>query len=405
MTTPFLRLKTKTVPIVLACVGLLLGGPRASFAQVCSQTLSAGAALAAAISSAAAGSTICLNSGSYGSVSLGTFTKSPRVTVRALTPLGASMSLSANNGANGVVFDGITFTGAGISGATTKNITIQNSAFGTSQLDITTTNFNANNILIDHNTFGAFQATGSTPEGRISVHWPNGPGSVSSGVVITNNTFGPGGCSDGVQLGAYGVVVGPGNLFTGIVQSNCTAHVDAIQGYGSSHSVITGNFFTGDTVCFGFYDGENTPTFSNNVLVGSCVVDLGTVVSNTFIHNTLRNVSPRVGGINQSGGGSGTYTDNIMQGGNFGGGISGSCTSCTFTHNMYSGSGTGTNNIIGTPIYVGGSTPTTWEGYKLAAGSIGKNAASDGQDMGATIFGQGAGTITSPLNLRIVSDH
>jgi hypothetical protein len=39
--------------------------------------------------------------------------------------------------------------------------------------------------------------------------------------------------------------------------------------------------------------------------------------------------------------------------------------------------------IYGTPAFVGGTTPTTAPGFALAAGSVGKNAATDGKDMGA----------------------
>jgi hypothetical protein len=41
--------------------------------------------------------------------------------------------------------------------------------------------------------------------------------------------------------------------------------------------------------------------------------------------------------------------------------------------------------IIGTPTYVGGPAPSTIGGFQLAAGSLGKNAATDGTDLGAAI--------------------
>jgi hypothetical protein len=56
--------------------------------------------------------------------------------------------------------------------------------------------------------------------------------------------------------------------------------------------------------------------------------------------------------------------------------------------------------IIGKPTYVGGAAPSTIAGFQLAAGSLGKNAATDGTDLGATISkiltGQGGGTATPP---------
>ena len=104
----------------------------------------------------------------------------------------------------------------------------------------------------------------------------------------------------------------------------------------------------------------------------------------------------RVGGINESNGGSGTYTNNIMQGTSFSSGPLGSCSSCTFTHNQFTSSGSGTNNIIGTPIYVGGALPTTFSGWQLTSGSPGYRAASDGTDMGAAI-GTGSGPVGTPM--------
>jgi hypothetical protein len=413
MTMPLCNAKPKAVLILLTCSAFLLGVPRLSFAQACSQTLSAGANLASAISSAAAGSTICLNSGSYGTVTLGTFTKSPRVTVRAVTPLGPTMRLQATNGANGVTFDGMTFTGGStdISGSTTRNLTIQNSAFGTNQLDISTVNFNNNNILIDHNTFGAYNATGC--EGRLCVHWGNGPGSVPAGVVITNNTFGPGGCSDGIQIGSYGVVVGPGNVFTGVVQGSCATHVDAIQGYGQSHTRVDGNYFVDNSVDLGFYDGGTAEVWTNNVFQHSSsngqAVQLGTIADPIFQHNTVKNATINVNGKPANGPSTnlllkdnifiGSSSVNLTQNG------TPACTGCTVTHNLFATSGiaSGTNNIIGAPTFVGGGSPATWAGYQLAVGSLGKNAGTDGLDMGITNYGTSTPPSPSaPTNVRVV---
>lgn len=45
----------------------------------------------------------------------------------------------------------------------------------------------------------------------------------------------------------------------------------------------------------------------------------------------------------------------------------------------------GLGDLCGMPLYAGGVRPTTYAGYKLVAGSLGKGAASDGSDMGARI--------------------
>jgi hypothetical protein len=45
-------------------------------------------------------------------------------------------------------------------------------------------------------------------------------------------------------------------------------------------------------------------------------------------------------------------------------------------------SGASGSNFLGTPQFVGGANPTTYAGFKLAPGSPGKGAASDGLDVG-----------------------
>lgn len=366
----------------------------------CDQTLSPGINLASKISSASAGTTICLNSGSYGDLNLGTFTKDPAVLVQSIVPKGASMGLNAQNGANGVIFDGIKFTGGGvISGANTKNITIRNSDFGTSQLLILTAYFNSNNILIDRNTFGAFNADGGY-EGRLQISWGGFPWAKPSdtlGVVISNNTFGPGGCSDGIQIGAHGVKVGPGNIFTGIRQGNCAAHVDAIQGYGQSSTVIDGNYFVGNTIHIGFYDGGSSETITNNVFgpPGDSAqnLQLGGIQGMKMAHNTFRNTVAAAGAkAANSPNSNWVVENNLFVNSHFtaGGDQPGCGNDCIMRYNLLdpqsSSNPSGTNKILGSPIFTGGASPTSLEGYQLAPNSIGKNAGNDGKDIGFNYF-------------------
>jgi hypothetical protein len=53
----------------------------------------------------------------------------------------------------------------------------------------------------------------------------------------------------------------------------------------------------------------------------------------------------------------------------------------TQDHNLNSGL-SGPGNLTGTPIWKGGSNPTSYLGYQLALGSVGYGAASDGSSMG-----------------------
>jgi len=379
----------------------------------CNQTLSPGANLASAIASAATGSTICLNSGSYGTVGLVNFTKNPPVIVQAVTPLGPVMTIDLWN-VNGVVFDGISFNYADLRGdGATKNITIKNSDFGTHQLVIRTNGYNNNNILIDHNTFGAFNAS-SGYEGRLQVI---GGYTTTNGVTITNNTFGPGGCSDGVQVSARGVVIGPGNIFTGIVQGSCAVHVDAIQGYGQTYTTINGNYFADNTINIGFYDGGKSEIITNNVFgpprTALQNLQLAGIQGMTFAHNTFRNTTVAVGAKAANSASSGWVIENNLFANSDlvpGGDKPGCGSDCIMRYNLKdaqsSTTPTGSNNVSGSPTFSGGNPPTTWTGYKLTSASLGYRAGNDGQDMGSNYF---IGSVSesdtvpplAPTNLRL----
>jgi hypothetical protein len=371
------------------------GSSSGSSVVTCTQTLSVGADLVNAVTNAAAGSTICLASGNWGAVTFNGIVKTNYVTIQSATAQGASISPTVNNGSQYLSFSSMTIPSMQIIGASTKHIKVLKNLFNSSILDINTVNFNNNDILVDGNSFTGVSATGAAAEGRVSVHWPNGPGTVAAGVTISNNTFDGGGCSDGVQIGSYGVVVGPGNVFTNLTQGSCVEHVDAIQGYGHSHAVIKGNYFNKPRVCLGFYDDGNTDVFQDNVFIGSgvdgsqCVIDIGSGVNQTFTHNTVYNVSARVGGINNSAGGSGTYNNNIFYNSSFNSGPLSACTSCTFTHNLFNvtGNARGTDNLSGTPTFTGGAPSSTWAGWKLLSTSVGYLKATDSTDMGTTFYG------------------
>jgi hypothetical protein len=62
----------------------------------------------------------------------------------------------------------------------------------------------------------------------------------------------------------------------------------------------------------------------------------------------------------------------------------------------------GTNIIIGTPIYIGGVLPAPWAGWQLTIASAGRNAGSDGLDVGSNYFGtRTAAPPVAPVNLRV----
>jgi hypothetical protein len=403
------RRQVKVVLAALFCAAFFLAGTEPSFTQTagCAQTLSVGANVASALSSAAPGSTVCLNSGSYGTVSLSNVTKNPRVTVRSVSGQGASLRLNTTSGANGFVFDSLTITQWNLSGSTTKNITVKNIRF-TGQADLSLCGVSNANILVDSSTFIDINVDTGAGDGRLQIAQPACRGSQPVGVTVTNNLFentvSTVGESDGIQIGANGVVVGPGNVFRGIRQANFDRHIDSIQLYGSSNTVINGNYFINNTVDVGAYDGGIDEIITNNVFqnaVTSFRGHDGTVIT----HNTFFGSDFRIEGKDGAPSGM-TIRDNLFRNHSVVGSMS--CSSCTITHNQFSSGGFGTNNVIGTPTFLGGATPPTWAGFQLASNSIGKNAGTDGKDMGSNYFGQGPDTTppapAPPANVRVIRD-
>ena len=187
--------------------------------------------------------------------------------------------------------------------------------------------------------------------------------------------------------GAYGVRIGPGNEFTNMPQGSCAAHVDPIQIYGGSHTIITGNYFhnNGDGsggLMLGTY--ADYTTVSNNVFVCTCIypysIFAGSIDKSVIQHNTFAGGGwvrwEIFNGQSPSGN---LVRNNIFTGG---GGISTSTSGWgTNDHNLNSDE-PGVGNLKGRPVFVGGKKPKSYQGYRLARGSRGKGAASDGGDMG-----------------------
>ncbi len=112
--------------ILFACAAILFGAPTAVLAA-CDQTLSVGANIASAVSAAPNGSTICLNSGNYGTVNLSSIARSGLVTLRSTSATGARMSPQVNN-VDFVRFDAMQLTNVRVSGCST-HIEFANSNF------------------------------------------------------------------------------------------------------------------------------------------------------------------------------------------------------------------------------------------------------------------------------------
>jgi hypothetical protein len=368
----------------------------------CTSTISSG--IAAAVSAAAAGSVICLKAGSYPATTLSSVSKSSKVTVRpadgATVRLGAT---SLNGTTNHIRFSGTggTMNMAGVHFARgNTNDTLDHIVF-TDCADVKLGS-SSSNLLMDHDRFqnvGKEQSPSlpicdSLSEGHIQIE---GSGTTSGVVVFkVTNTLLSGGCGDGVQVGTAGAQIGPGNEFTNIVQGGCNAHSDGVQCVGSPGLVLVGNYFhdngdgSGGLMCgAGFSNFHETNihvvnnVFASDAYYGS--VEGAAHVNDIVSHNYMR--MQLCWGYQNGNAPSGNNAhDNAFQNSP---GITmacddgGTCPTCTATYNLNPGaSWFGTGSVNGTPIFVGGSHPTSYYGYELASNSPGYHAGSDGKSMG-----------------------
>jgi hypothetical protein len=376
--------------LAVAAAMLLAAGAGAGGAQAA--TLSATTStVVAVVGSAAPGDVVELATGSYGTKQF-TDRKAGMVTVRPAS--GATVSITPDLYSAAYLrfedFSGVSsLSGLDIGGTDPSHLEIVDNRF-TGQALVNVANDSNTAILIDGNTFDNISACGGCYEGRLNVTWPGGPGTVSSGVTVSNNHFGGGGCSDGIQIGAYGVIVAD-NVFDGILQGACAPHVDALQLYGQSHTTVTGNHFTDFTTAIMAADGGDTEVITDNVIDSTAsstnAVQFGSVVNTTFAHNTVRgtavNMDHKIGSPTSSGG---ILRDNIMIDAEFHASPT-VCTSCTISYNLFDSSLTssGTNAVVGTPTFVGGANPTTYAGFELSSGSPGQANASDGLNRGIRV--------------------
>ena len=275
--------------IVSVALVAILGISQAANAA-CDQTLSPGANVTSAVASAPNGSTICLNNGNYGWVKLYDISRTGYVTLTSTSGHGATIQPDPGN-AQFIKFQSLTIPG-GLSNSCSKHIQWIDNVF-TDMMTVTNNGCSNLDIVFDGNTFNNINVGGGY-EGRLSIVY-----GCPSGVTIKNNTF-TGGVSDGIQVlgGACNVQIGPGNVFSEILESKCGAvHCDAIQFYGAGgNNVIEGNYFkNGDTFLM-MPDGTSNVTVRNNVFDGGGVsyeykLQFGSASNLLFEHNSLYNAS------------------------------------------------------------------------------------------------------------------
>jgi hypothetical protein len=375
--------------LLLLCVALLCVAPAAHAATLSATT----STFPTVFASAQPGDVIELASGSYGQFD-GDALTSPGVTIRPAS--GATASIRPNfYGAANITLDGLVITGLLFADGT-HDITVKNSEFtGLAVVgSINGAPFLNADIVFDNNTFDGIDTCGSCYEGRLTIKGSGTTQSSPMGVTITDNHFGDGGESDGVQVTgqATGVQIGPGNEFEGILQGSFTAHVDSIQLYGSSQTEIVGNYFHNNDVVIMAPDGGDRELIANNVMVGASYrpsVQLGSHTETQFVHNTVVDIDvhadAKSGEPNSE---DVVVKDNVFVNGttNATGSL---CTTCTVSYNLFSVSGdaTGTNTVSCTPVFAGGSSITSHDGAVLSSSSpCGYLAGSDSTSMGVALL-------------------
>lgn len=403
------RIRFAGLTTLLSLIGLVLGTSSAS-AQSCSQTLSAGANVGSAISSAAGGATICLNNGNYSGFTLNGVSKSPRVTVRALNGRSASLTgtLTISGNTNGITISGINLGNVSLSGASTREITISDFN-GTGKINIDGITVATPNILIENFSQVGLNVANADPAG-VAI---GGSGRTTPIVTIRNATI-DGGCSDGIRLAGPAIVENSRIMNKQVGSCPNDPHTDAMQFYGGpfSGTIIRGNYFYRNVQVLAAYDGVDGILIENNVFDPGpdgerrpCQIELYSDANSTIRHNTVLYRGSGYGSIcldrkaaDDAGYGT-TVVDNIANSIVTANGS----TYAQRTKNLVRSGATG-SDISGAPTYVGGATPTTFSGFALAAGSLGKGIASSpaGSDIGAnTTSTQTPSTLSAPTNLRV----
>lgn len=361
---------------VLAPVALPSSGSRVLAANSgCDRTASP-ASFASELSAAAAGQTICLASGDYGTWQ-GT---DKAITVKAAAGAAPAMRVSFAAGAGGFTLEGMTAMGGTIKDGA-RQITIRDSTFA-APIDVEGA---VANIVLDHDRFD-WDAV-SVADGPDSKIFAGVRGSVAAPALTVKGNDIENGDLDGVHLGGSGVLV-LDNTIKNLCDRNVN-HTDNIQLVGGTQIRIAGNYID---------EGQHCPTqgitsFDGGtlgVVIEDNVVDIprdwgielysdrnSIVRHNTVVWhpNSYSEFGTGTGQIaidrkSQDPAGTGTQVDDNI------------ATSVGFANGS---SGTARGNVSGARAVYHGPL-TSWPAFRLSGHSpVGVRAASDGLNAGARI--------------------
>ena len=378
--------------LCLAGVALLLWRSSAGAASGCDRTATP-ATFTAEVSRAAPGQTICLASGDYG------LWHGVHKAITLTPRIGASPRMGFQFGAHAA---GFTINGGMSSFSQGWGLRITDEAepdiaAGAHDIRIDNTAFSVGleidgptdaNIVFNHDLFEGLD--GFDYAAALHLAYRNRR---PSGITVENSMFRDM-SADAIQTGIAMSILG--NEFVNVqpdaAGGNESLHTDAVQLYGATDDLIAGNYVHGGCEQgIGAFDGTAANTVVDNVIVGctahSLVMggdkDPGSLVD----HNTV--IGDRTATIDcSSKPGEGPSTtavlDNIARGGLERGNGADECRPSENTHNLF-GAGGRPPNRHGHPRFVAGATPAGYFGFQLAPGSRGRDAATDGFDVGARI--------------------
>jgi hypothetical protein len=370
--------------------------------QHCDTTFTPSTWSASAVESAGTGGqTLCLSAGTYSKIEFIGYHPSSMIAIEPVSGQTVHLGAVTFTGASNVAIAGFgpTNGSSDVDGMLAQgeyegpnyNIVWSYNFMSTQGVWVTQNAMTNANILITHNWFVGFTSSGESDridlDTRSASNCPNG-------VVVSYNLI-KGGESDGIDVagGNCGSQI-LNNEITGIIESNCNGiHCDAIQDAGDGkQTLISGNYFHNNSDGLLFDNGNVGPDIiTNNVFDNPtyrCTEGIygdGTV----FDHNTFDcevNISSTTTNVN--------FTNNIMGPSSLAQltfyPTDACCTFKTLDYNLhasgaYNGRPTGSHDIIGSPIYIGGTEPSTYAGWALASNSPGVGRASDGTNLGAAL--------------------
>jgi hypothetical protein len=334
------------------------------------------------IKAATSGEVVCLDAGDYGTW---TGTDKP-LTITSRERTAVTMEINFTTGSGNFTIDSLTIRGGRITNGA-KNLIIRNSTFtGSLVFDAVS----EANILLDNNTHINIDSCSACSPAAIHLAWSS---ETFSGITVQNSLF-QGGNADGIQAGTGLNILN--NRFIRIRDDHGdpTLHTDSIQLIGAKGAIVRGNYLYDNDDGIVAYDGVDSVTIEDNVIDlvrGRFGIELYSDRNSIVRHNTLKfgtacAFRTLCGQIilsrkpSQPAGAGTVVEENVASEI----GVSNGSKAVSIKNNMLR-FGIRDRNFFGIPVFLGGADPASFDGFQLAPGSPGKNAAADGTDIGVRI--------------------